>query len=215
MSYVNANDIINIINLLNNNEIDYMLLRNIDNKIPYNLKILSDIDILVNKSCINKVESLLISNGFYENKNHCVNDIYLYGVDKYRQFIKENVLLDFQFQLVARSLDAGQWIPLDQKIQDSTFKNKRFEKRDNDFEYWTLSYNDEFIALIARSIFDKREFQAGYIDRIEEIKTKIDEEDVLEKLELVFFKYTPYLFEQINNSLYENIIQNYLQFKEY
>ena len=215
MNLVNAQEIINTFNLLNESKVNYILLRNIDDKIPYNQPLLSDIDILVPKKNFNVISNLLIKASFYENKNHCINDIYLYGADKHRQFIKNNVLLDFQFQLMVRSLDAGQWIPLDQKIQKSAWENKRFEKISEEFGFWTLSYNDEFLTLVVRSIFDKREFQEGYIKRIEELKEKIYLNDVIKKMELVFFKFTPYLLEMIDKKDYKNIIKNYIQFKGY
>ncbi|NLO17466.1 MAG: hypothetical protein GX118_04680, partial [Arcobacter butzleri] len=109
----------------------------------------------------------------------------------------------------------GQWIPLDQIIQESAWKNKRFEQLTDDFGYWTLSYEDEFVCLISRSIFDKKEFQNGYIKRINELINLINKNDVTEKFNMVFFKFTPYLMSYIEKQNYDEIIKNYLQFKEY
>ena len=215
MNFVESKAIVDIFKLLNENQVEYILMRNIDNKIPYKLKLLSDIDILVDKKTFNKIENLLIQNGYQENKRHCIDDIYLYGIDKYRQFIKKDILLDFQFQLMARSLDAGQWIPLDETIQISAWKNRRFEQQSEDFGYWTLSYDDEFICLVARSIFDKKEFQDGYIKRINELQPLLSKEEVVKKLNMVFFKFAPYLLEMIEKQEFDKIITNYLQFKEY
>ena len=214
MSLVKVQDIKYIFGLFNNN-IEYILLRNIDNKIPNRLELMSDIDILVNKSDTNKLSKLLTESGYYENNSHCSSDIYLYGVDKYRQFIKNDVLLDIQFQLMARSLDAGQWIPLDQIIQESAWKNKRLEQRGNNFVYWTLGYDDEFICLVVRSIFDKKEFQNGYKKNINKLFLMIDKDEVIKKLNMVFFKFTPYLMDMIERQDYDKVIINYLQFKEY
>lgn len=215
MKFVSSSEILKIFNLLNEKNIEYILLRNIDTKIPYNLELLSDIDLLVKKDNFKLLNNILDKNHFFENKLHCSNDIYLYGVDKYRQFVKSDVLLDFQFQLMARSLDKGQWIPLDQIIQESAWENKRFEQLTEDFGYWTLSYEDEFVCLVARSIFDKKEFQDGYIKRINELMELINKNDVTEKFNMVFFKFTPYLMKYIEKQNYDEIIKNYLQFKEY
>ena len=214
MNVVDADEIKKVFKLLNDNNIDYILLRNTNNEIPNALKVGKDIDLLVKDNIL--IDFLRKQNFNIVSHPHR-NNIYLYGVKKFI-FMKNkinNIIFDLHFQIAVRSLDAGQWIPLDQKIQESAWKNKRFEKIDEDFGYWTLSYNDEFISLIARSIFDKREFQEGYIKRIEELKSKIDLKDVEEKLKLVFFKYTPYLLEQIEKKQYNNIIKNYIQFKEY
>ena len=214
MNVVDADEIKKVFKLLNDNNIDYILLRNTNNEIPNALKVGKDIDLLVKDNIL--IDFLRKQNFNVVSHPHR-NNIYLYGVKKF-VFMKNesnNIIFDLHFQIAVRSLDAGQWIPLDQKIQESAWKNKRFEKIDEDFGYWTLSYNDEFISLIARSIFDKREFQEGYIKRIEELKSKIDLKDVEEKLKLVFFKYTPYLLEQIEKKQYNNIIKNYIQFKEY
>ena len=45
---------------------------------------------------------------------------------------------------------------------------------------------DEFVALVTRSIFDKKEFQKGYIKRIDEL---INVNDVITKFQLFFLVY--------------------------
>jgi len=214
MNFIKSTEIINIFKLLNENKVEYILIRNINNELPDNLEIGKDIDLLVEDR--EKIVKILKKNNFKKITHPHQNNIFLYGVEKFEFYKNDKELLfDLNFQIAVRSLDAGQWIPLDQKIQESTWKNKRFVQLEDDFGYWTLSYNDEFIILIARSIFDKREFQEGYIRRIDELKDKIDIEDVKEKMGLVFFKFTPYLLEMIEKKDYENIIKNYIQFKEY
>ena len=78
-----------------------------------------------------------------------------------------------------------------------------------------MSYEDEFVSLVARSIFDKKEFQSGYVKRIDELSSIIEKLNVIEKLNMVFFKFTPFLMDYIDNKDYENIMKNYLEFKEY
>jgi len=215
--YICKNEVKSIFNILNKTGLNYILLRNIDNELPEKLEIGKDIDILVSKNDEKKFQEFFKRNGYETIPHPFRNDVFLYEVDRFefKYNNNNNILFDLNFQIVVRSLDAGQWIPLDQKIQESAWNNRRFEKIDEEFRYWTLSYNDEFVTLIARSVFDKKVFLKGYINRIEELKNKIEVNDVKEKLELVFFKYTPYLLEQIENKDYDNIIKNYLQFKEY
>jgi len=217
MNYIKPKEIVKTFKLLNESGLDYILLRNIDNELPNKLKIGKDIDILVHKKDEKLFQEFFRKNNYETIPHPLRHDVFLYGVDKF-QFKynnNNNILFDLNFQLAVRSLDAGQWIPLDQKIQESAWENRIFEKVDEEFGYWRLSYNDEFVILIARSIFDKRIFQKRYIKKIEELKSKIDLDDVRKKLELVFFKYTQYLLKIIENKEYTTIIKNYLQFKEY
>ena len=71
------------------------------------------------------------------------------------------------------------------------------------------------VALIARSVFDKKEFQAGYVSRLDELLPMVNKDDVLNKLQLIFFKYAPILLCQIERQNYPDIVINYLKFKEY
>jgi len=214
--YINSKAIIDIFKKLNESDIEYLLIRNINNELPYRLKKSKDIDILVSYEQKKKLYNFFQNNGFKKVPHPHRNNIYLYGAKKF-EFLKnkDGLIFDLNYQLMCRSLNRGEWMPLDKKIQQSAWENKRFEKIDENFGYWTLSYNDEFITLIVRSIFDKREFQEGYIKRIEVLKDKIDLKDVKEKMKLVFFKFTPYLLEMIKNKDYENIVKNYIKFKEY
>ena len=217
MNLINSQELINVFTLLNKNQSEYILLRNINNELPNGLEVGKDIDILVNKKDESKFINFFALNK-YETINHPFKyDIFLYGVDKFefKYNNNNNILFDLNFQLAVRSLDAGQWIPLDETIQISAWKNRRFEQVSEDFGYWTLSYDDEFICLVARSIFDKKEFQIGYINRIDELFLLIDKEKVIEKLNMIFFKFTPYLLELIETKSYSQIIKNYLEFKEY
>ena len=81
--------------------------------------------------------------------------------------------------------------------------------------YWRLSYEDEFISLIVRSIFDKREFQLGYMERILDLYHLVNMDDVKYKMDLIFFNYTEKLIEQIKFKSFSNIISNYISFDKY
>ncbi len=214
MNVVDANEIKKVFKLLNKNQVEYILMRNIDKELPNDLESGKDIDLLIkDKKAIVKI---LNNNNFKKITHPHQNNIFLYGVKKF-EFHKNDkeVLFDLNFQIAVRSLDAGQWIPLDETIQISAWKNRRFEQQSEDFRYWTLSYDDEFISLVARSIFDKKGFQNGYIKRINELQPLISKEEVVKKLNMVFFKFTPYLLEMIEKQEFDKIITNYLQFKEY
>lgn len=217
MSLIVGSELKNIFNHLNDTGLNYILIRNINRELPDGLEVGKDIDLLVDKKDEKEFINFFHKYDYQTIEHPFKNDIFLYGVDKFefKYNNNNNILFDLNFQIAVRSLDAGQWIPLDQMIQESAWQNRRFEKQSDDFGYWTLGYEDEFIALVARSIFDKKEFQQGYINRIEELFPIIDKNDVINKFNLVFFKFTPYLIEMIEKKDYQNIITNYLQFKEY
>ena len=202
MYLIRSKELINIFTLLNKQKLNYILMRNIDKELPNNLIIGKDIDILVYKKDEKQFVNFFNANN-YETMNHPFKyDIFLYGVDRFEfkyNNNNNNILFDLNFQIAVRSLDAGQWIPLDQSIQESAWKNRRFEQLNEDFGYWTLSYEDEFVSLVARSIFDKKEFQSGYVKRIDELSSIIEKLNVIEKLNMVFFKFTPFLMDYIDN----------------
>lgn len=215
MEYIDPESIKSTFSILNESGIDYILIRNINNEIPEKLVEGKDIDILAKYSDKNKLNELLVQSGFSQIKHPNGKDLRLYNVNKFEFHMDKNgVILDVNYQLVCRSLDAGQWIPLDENIQGSAWQNKKFVEA-KELNYWRLSHEDEFITLIVRCIFDKKMFIPGYISRIEEIYDYIDPSDVKRKLGLVFFKYAPLLFEQIKLRRYSNIIRNYIQFKDY
>ena len=130
MYLIRSKELINIFTLLNKEKIEYLLMRNINNELPNNLEIGKDIDILVYKKDEKQFVNFFKANN-YETINHPFKyDIFLYGVDRFefKYNNNNNILFDLNFQIAVRSLDAGQWIPLDQSIQESAWKNRRFEQ---------------------------------------------------------------------------------------
>ena len=215
MSYVNPKSIIDVFNKLSAAGLNYILVRNINNEFPSSLRLRKDIDLLVHYKERGKFINFLIEKGFKNIRHPHCNNIFLYGVDKFEFFVnKDDVLLDLNYQLACRSLNAGEWIPLDRKIQDSAWENKKINKF-NKFTYYSLGMEDEFVALVTRSIFDKKEFQKGYIKRIDELINVIDINDVITKFQLTFFKFTPVLLNMLKKRQYEMILDRYISFSEY
>ena len=214
--YVDANIIIELFSIMNVNDIEYVLLKNLDNELPNKLTPGKDIDIIVHPNYKKKIETCLETYGWIKS-NHPWdfgnNFIFLYSMDPFIMYVKNNVAIDICFQLNCRSLNAGEWFPLDEQIQKSVFNNKRTEKG----KPWLsrLSYEDELIHLITRSIFDKKKFTLTYINQIEYLYKRINTEDFYEKLELVFFKFHKTLINSLENKNYKNIRDSYLQFKNY
>lgn len=215
MSCVNPKAIIDFFDNINMSSLNYILIRNINNELPSGLAIGKDIDLLVHYNERTKFINFLIENGFKNIRHPLFNDIFLYGVNKFELFVnKDNVLLDLNYQLACRSLNANEWIPLDSKIQDNAWRNKIIYKS-SQISYYSLNAEDEFIVLVTRSIFDKREFQKGYIERIDELINFIDLDDVIDKLQLIFFKFVPVLISMLKKRQYNTILDRYISFSEY
>jgi len=215
MNFVSTSAVIHTFDELNKKNIDYILIRNINNELPDELEIGKDIDLLVHYSDRHKIIDCIGALGFLKIGHPFKNDLFLYGANKFEMFKnQDDVLLDFNFQLVCRSLDAGQWIPLDQVIQTSAWNNRRLVDAGG-FICWMLSYEDEFVALIVRSIFDKKAFFSGYIHRVNELYPLVDLLKVEESFNLVFFNYTQQLLDQLRDKSYSTIISNYFEFKDY
>ena len=216
MLIIEKDSIVSFFKKLNESLLKYVLIRNINDELPYSLTVGKDIDLLVNYSDRRQIYKFLKENGFKKIKHPHRNNVFLYGLHKFEFFKHKNgLILDLNFRLVCRSLDKGQWLPLDQIIQDSAWDNRRKFNFSEELNYWSLSKEDEFITLVVRSIFDKRSFQKGYIIRIEELIEVIDKEEVIKKFKLVFFNYSIPLLEQLKKKSYNNIIENYFQFNKY
>jgi len=202
--------------LLNTSGLEYLLMWNIDGELPESLPEGKDVDILIRKEQETELVGFLEAHDYEEIAHPFRDDVFLYSVDKFRKMRhrKNNVLLDLNFQLTCRSLNAGEWIPLDQTIQESAWENKRFQE-ETGFSRWTLGVEDEYVTLLARAVFTKRIFDEGYRASIDRLRNKVDERDVLQKLEKVFFKFAPYLIAQVRKGEYDTIVKNYIQFREY
>lgn len=215
MSLIDNQAIADLFDQLNNSPLDYLVIRNIGNEIPNRLKLNKDIDLLFKPSDKFILKSYFASIGFQQVRHPHWNDEYLYGVDKFQFYKnKHGILIDVHFQLSCRSLDAGQWIPLDQIIQQSAWQNYITVSTEN-VVYNKLSQIDELVTLIARAIFDKRCFPEEYINRILELSHNLQHPQVELKLSLIFFKYTTSLLEQVASGNFDDIILNYHQFKDY
>ncbi|MBA6156287.1 hypothetical protein H3Z83_07145 [Tenacibaculum sp. S7007] len=214
-SFVDKKDIHELFKTLEEGKIEYALLRNIGGELPKKLSIKKDIDIIVHPKDIKQLISILKKKQWSLVKHPWDfgnNFIFLYSMDPFLFFKKNQLHLDVCFQLSCRSLNNGEWFPLDEFIQESIWINR--VKVDSPWKY-ILNNEDYFIHLVTRSIFDKKKFVQGYVDEIERILPEISEERLIKKLELVFFKYTSSLMKLIKEKEYKKIRTNYIKYSNY
>lgn len=216
-SYLLSDDIKAAFEILENGDVRYVLLRNIDNELPFRFKQSKDIDILVHPNDCGVLKRVLKRHSWTLNRhplNFGKNFIFLYSMTPFLWFTKGPLHLDVCFQLCCRSLNQGEWFPLCEAVQQSVWAN-RYRQDDKDLPVWRLCYEDELIHLITRSVFDKKQFTDGYIARIEEIMQHVDFSKLEAKIQRVFFKFTPKLFEILQRKDYQSIIPSYIQFSDY
>jgi len=200
---------------LNASNLSYILMRNISQELPYQLNHGKDIDLLVKYEELKRFTRILNDIGYKEVPHPHRGSVFLYGMKKFRFFRnKEGVLIDLNFKWCCRSLDAGQWIPLDEYLQISAWRNRVLADI-NGLKYWSFGVEDEFVSLIVRSVFDKKGFTRGYIERIIELRDVVSHIMVKERLCLIFFNYTESLMSQVTAGNFDNIIENYMRFRSY
>lgn len=200
---------------LNENGINYVLLRNSGYKIPSEHPSDKDIDILVRKSSQKKFHETMWRNNWKEIKhpwNFGNNFVFLYAMDRFEMYTKSNLNIDICYQLNCRSINCGEWMPLDQSINDSVWYNK---KKNSVYPWYEMNIEDQLVHLITRCIFDKKNFSIGYISDIDMLYKKADIEILFNKLKCVYFKFTSILIESIESRKYENLVKRYIQFTGY
>lgn len=194
-------------------DIQFIVLRGFD-EIPNKVTYINDLDILGNISDKGKILNIFKELDYKYYKDSIENNKYLYHAlphDHFRNKTKD-LHIDIVYNLSYKSPNQGEWISIDEELQKSIWENKR---KVNKLWLYQPSNQDEFIHLVCHSIFDKQEFQLKHINRINYLFKDVNKEDTIKKLNLVFFKFTPYLMSYIDKKDYQNIIKNYLKFKEY
>ena len=117
--FVDSKKIINVFQMLEDNDIEYVLLRDVDHEIPYKFSQNKDIDLLININSRDKLHNALKNNGWKKIKHPLDGHnqiIYLYALTKFEFYTKDNINLDICFELCCKSPNDGEWLPIDQII---------------------------------------------------------------------------------------------------
>jgi hypothetical protein len=216
MSIIPSHHIVAILSTLACSDIPYRLLRNIGNELPDRLKKGKDIDILIHWDDKEKVDRFLKQNSFQKVSHPLRKDKFLYGVHPF-QFYKHtsvNVFIDCHFELACRSLNQGEWIPLDHRIQQQAW-SECSPHRLGGIVVAGLPHVCECLHILTRCVFDKRYFNDNYIGRIEELAEILSDPELLEVFQPVFFRFSGTLLQLIRAKRYDEIISAHLGFMEY
>lgn len=216
MDYLSSDLIKDSFKTLNESKIPYLLIRNINNELPNNLLPGKDIDILIRSEDLARMLTYLKSNSYKERPHPWRNDIFLYALPKFRFMVKNELIFDFCTKLSCRSINQGEWLPLDNFIQQKAWETRTLKDFDG-IEYSTVSKEVEIVTLIVRSIFDKNRFESGYEYRIKELLTfNLDQKTVSEMLSLVFFSAAGFIWDSIKTrDDFSEIYKDYISYKKY
>lgn len=202
--------------ILEQSNIQYLLPRNINNEIPEALPIDKDIDILIFPSDKGRCNEALLNAGWKLGKHPWdfgSNFKFLYSMDSFRWYTKDSLHIDVSYQLCCRSPNQGEWVPLDQEIQDSAWGNRLVDT--NSPWKWSLCVEDELVHLLTRCVFDKKDFNVGYTERIEELVDIVDFVEVESRLKHVFFMFSSTMISLVKSGSYSDIIESYFSFSDY
>lgn len=205
--------------ILNKNEIEYVLIKNIDNELPSALKDGKDIDILVNYASEDHFMKIMANNGFLKRIPPLGREngyTFGYKLPEYQFWqkgnTKETFYIDASFKLMCKSLTPYYWVPLDNIINDRIWVEKVWEE---ELHCWRMDDKSLIVYLLARCVFDKRTFSEAYIKEIEVRKELLTDDTVKEMLKTVFYKYTDSITKYVLDKKYEDIIPNYFKFTDY
>lgn len=211
----NKDELLFLFDELHELNIEYVVLRDLDRVLPDKITADKDIDLLVRDKDKERYRDLLKKCGYRKIRHPWDfgnNFVFLYAATPFDFYIKGDIRLDISYQMCCRSINAGEWMPVDNIIQQSVWETRSIRTGE---KWYRLSREDELIHLLTRCIFDKKEFSDKYINRIEELMPKVNIHDVENKLLKVVFNFTQLLLNMIKKSEYAEINKSYLTFMAY
>lgn len=216
MSFIPTNQIVALLASLANEDIPYRLLRNIGNELPQKLERGKDVDILSSWNHRARLDHFLLKMGFRRVFHPLRGDTFLYGVHPFEFYrnLKSDFYIDVHFELACRSLNQGEWIPLDRAIQARAWAGCE-HLIIGGVSVIGLPPVCECLHLLTRCVFDKRRFEPGYLRRIEELTEILGDAELLAVFQLVFFKFSMQLLDLLRAKRYQEIIFSHLHFMDY
>jgi len=213
MCHGKEDTIIRVFEQLEKEGVNFVTLRGF-HIIPNNVSIQRDIDLLIQPQTIDIASKIFADFGFTCFNGAQPNEQFLYETHPNLWFdhLKLDIRFDVVRELAYKSLNNNEMVPVDKKLQRTIFEDKR--RVDKIWKYMP-SFEDEFVMLVCRCIFDKRTVPDLYKNRIEDIYQKLDPVKKSEYCGLVFQRYTPLLLSTVQKGESEVIFEKYVTFKDY
>lgn len=207
--------VMSFLRALDARNLQYAVVRDLNNVLPDRYMGEADVDIIINPRDWQQAKDVLLSMKWFEVLHPFDNlrdFTFLYGMRRFKFFIRGNAKLDICFQLACRSTNAGEWVPLDQTIQESVWSNRKW---DESRCCYVLSPLDECVHLLARAFFDKQKVTQEYLTRIEHLFNKIDAELLEDRLKLVFFKAAGTVMACLRNRELDQLVDRVRSYDNY
>lgn|GEM_PF-971355 len=205
--------------MLNDEKIEYALIKNISGELPLKLKNGKDIDILVKPEDKEKISFAMKNHGWLYRVHPLGREAgwtFAYGLPEYQFWqlgnIPQSFYVDACFRLMCKSLTPRTWVPLNEPLQQKAWTEREWN---DELRCWQLGEKTLFIYLFVRCVFDKRTFSPAYIAEIEKRKNLLDDDEVRNLLGQVFYKFTPRLIELARRSSFDSVIGEYIRFQDY
>lgn len=173
------------------------------------------VDIFVHPEDNKKYLKLLNKLNYKDNTPQVREYAFIYKLKPDVIFVSpENVTIHSACQMSCVSLSnlSKCKLPLDNSIQESLWNNKFWNEKQ---EYWEISPEDHMIQIVTKCVFNQKEFDEQSIQWIENCGINLDSDDLIRKLEGVFFFFTPDLIRHIREKRYDEIIYDYRTFHKY
>ena len=214
-NFFDSADIIKIFDRFNRSDLKYILLRNSYNELPDKLSIGKDIDILVDINSKSLFHNIMQDMHFRKIRHPFKSKERLYGANLFEMYKnKKGVLVDVNYEFCVQSLDKGQLIPLDKKIQLNIWKNfKKVKYKNMNFNF--MGNEEYFITMLSRLIYDKKEIDLWHKKELTRLLSIVDFDLVTCYSNLIFFKYTNKLLRSIKNKNFTDFFGSYLTFYDY
>jgi hypothetical protein len=207
ITYNNPKEVISILSKLKG--ANYRLLYHLG-EIPNSIPEKKDIDIIVQQESFPLLASFL--EDFCEIVHPNYHEPHLYNLIKRRMFVKDGLYIDIHQQLAVRSLNHGEWIPLDQELQSRVWARSSILPN---LDLPILAPTDEFVYLTARAIFDKKTFSKSYSVRLKKLFYETNPEETIYLLEKILFRFSSIAYGMIKLEQFDQIYHAYRTFKDY
>lgn len=217
--YIDSKLVFDFFKLLNDYDVNYVMIKNIGNELPYHLKDGKDIDILVHLEDRKKFTDVMTKGVFLKRIPPLGSERgyrFGYQLPEYQFWqkggIKQTFYIDACFMLMCKSLTPNYWVPLDSSINDRVWKKKVWNK---ELGCWQTDDKTLLVYMLARCVFDKHGFSNAYKEDIEKKKQLIHDDSVQEMLHTVFYRFTEKISSMVISGEYDAIFDAYMRFTDY
>jgi hypothetical protein len=211
---VDSKIIMDLFELLNKNNFNYVLIKNDGDLLPNHLESGKDIDFLIHPSEYDRLIKVVTENGYEKRAGESCKRYFLYQLREDIFLRKEDCYFHFYEALSCNPLtNMGKCkMPLETLVQTYIWNNKKWDATN---KWWIMDDVSILLYLIVRSVFDKMYFREIYIREIKKRIKYINSEIFYKLADTVFYGFTTRMIELVKLEKYESILNEYLSYRDY